>query len=736
MSRLTDLIAQAKKQDPRLGAALEQEFHSRTQRTFGLVFERHLPEKVELPGRPVRRGDIVHVLPERGTKQRENPRTWRVITTRKDDATGRVAQLVEATPTAGTEPELLTRVPVSDLVVVAQQNDVIYPGLRQTGEVIGSNDTDAPFHSVINAENYHALKMLTYTHYHKVDCIYIDPPYNTGAKDWKYNNDYVDGNDAYRHSKWLSFMERRLLVAKQLLNPNDSVLIVTIDEKEYLRLGMLLEQTFPEARIQMVSSMINKKGSTRPLMFSRSDEYIFYCFIGDAAVTMSSDNMMLPTSDLDEAENEAPKVKKITIWNSLLRRGTDALRVDRPNLFYPIWVDPETKKIIGVGDSLPLDAPRTAVVRPDDVPESAVMSLPIRKNDVEGRWQVGQTTLLKLISEGRARGGAFNVNTQSYSVVVIKDKQMQQISEGVLTVTGQEPSGALRVVQEIQPDTTNTQNARTLWVRDSHDASVYGTTLLSSFLPRRKFPFPKSLYAVEDTLRFAVGNKPDATVLDFFSGSGTTAHAVMRLNKQDGGRRRSISVTNNEVGVDEQKKLRAQGLRPGEAEWEQWGICDYVTKPRIRAAITGKTPEGKPIKGDYKFTDEFPMADGFEANARFFTLTYEPPTRVRHGYAFAEIAPMLWLRAGQTGRIITEIPDRGWDIAESYGVIENVAASKQFLDAVNHQGGVKVIYIVTNDDLVFESMAREMAETDAELVRLYATYLNNFAFQQARENNN
>lgn len=80
----------------------------------------------------------------------------------------------------------------------------------------------------------------------------LTPPYNTGARDWKYNNDYVDGSDAYRHSKWLAFMERRLKLAKQLLNPNDSVLIVTIDEKEYLRLGLLLEQVFRGERIQMV----------------------------------------------------------------------------------------------------------------------------------------------------------------------------------------------------------------------------------------------------------------------------------------------------------------------------------------------------------------------------------------------------------------------------------------------------------------------------------------------------
>jgi adenine-specific DNA-methyltransferase len=116
---------------------------------------------------------------------------------------------------------------------------------------------------VINGENYHVLKALTFTHRGKIDAIYIDPPYNTGAKDWKYNNDYVESEDLYRHSKWLAFMERRLRLAKELLNPKSSVLIASIDEKEYLRLGLLLEQIFPEARIQMVSTIIKPEGTNR-----------------------------------------------------------------------------------------------------------------------------------------------------------------------------------------------------------------------------------------------------------------------------------------------------------------------------------------------------------------------------------------------------------------------------------------------------------------------------------------
>src|ERR1019366_1462677 len=164
-------------------------------------------------------------------------------------------------------------VALDDLVVVAEFRDTLYPGLVSTGKV--QRGGDKPFHTVINGENYHVLKALTYTHRGKVDAIYIDPPYNTGARDWKYNNNYVEGEDLYRHSKWLAMLERRLLLAKELLNPAESVLIVTIDEKEYLRIGLLLEQTFEGAVIEMVTTVVNPRGRHRPGRFARTEEYIF-----------------------------------------------------------------------------------------------------------------------------------------------------------------------------------------------------------------------------------------------------------------------------------------------------------------------------------------------------------------------------------------------------------------------------------------------------------------------------
>jgi adenine-specific DNA-methyltransferase len=268
---------------------------------------------------------------------------------------------------------------------------------------------------------------------------------------------------------------------------------------------------------------------------------------------------------------------------------------------------------------------------------------------------------------------------------------------------------------------------KTIWNRESHNAQSHGSNLLKSILPDRSFPFPKSLYAVEDCIRLFTADRPSATILDFFSGSGTTAHAVMRLNRQDGGRRQCLSVTNNEVAADEQAALRKAGLRPSDADWEKWGICDYITKPRIAAAITGKTPEGKDIEGNYKFTDEFPMAEGFEENAEFFTLTYETPVAVSHNHAFTRIAPLLWMRAGSTGRRIEEIPEQGWDVADTYGLLTDLDHAAAFSDAVEAKGTIHIAFIVTDDDRRFQSAARRLPNT-VEPIRLYESYLTNFRF--------
>lgn len=205
----------------------------------------------------------------------------------------------------------------------------------------------------------------------------------------------------------------------------------------------------------------------------------------------------------------------------------------------------------------------------------------------------------------------------------------------------------------------------------------------------------------------------------------------MRLNRQDGGRRQCISVTNNEVAADEQASLRKNGLRPGDPDWEKWGICDFITKPRIAAAITGKTPDGDVIKGDYKFTDEFPMAEGFEENAEFFTLTYEAPVAVSHNLAFKRIAPLLWMRAGSEGRRIDELPAAGWELADTYGLLVDLDYASAFCSAVAAVPGLRIAYIVTDDDRRFQAVVRALPDS-VEPVRLYESYLSNFRFSMGR----
>lgn len=198
----------------------------------------------------------------------------------------------------------------------------------------------------------------------------------------------------------------------------------------------------------------------------------------------------------------------------------------------------------------------------------------------------------------------------------------------------------------------------------------------------------------------------------------------MRLNKQDGGHRQCIMVTNNEVSANEQTALRKKGLRPGDADWEKWGICDHITKPRVRAAITGKTPEGKPIKGDYKFTDEFPMADGFAENVEFFTMSYEDPLLVEHNQAFAAIAPLLWLKAGAQGARIEQASE-DFTLADTYGVLFDLDAIQRFLAALRKATTVRMAFIVTDDELGFQSVCTDLPEW-VEPVRLYESYLSNF----------
>ena len=498
----------------------------------------------------------------------------------------------------------LETAPIDSLVVISEFGEPVLPGLRPVGSIeLGG---DKPNHVVIKGENHHALEALRFTHAGKVDCIYIDPPYNSGARDWKYNNDYVDENDAYRHSKWLAFIERRLKLAKDLIKP-DGVLVVTIDEREVYRLGVLLEQLFPGTRIQMAVIVINANGVDRGGL-ARVDEEAFFVRFGNAASPVGSGD------DLLTGEGKTRDIPATVRWERLLRGGMSGLRGARggANMFYAVLIDAATKRVIGAGPPIPEGNPAI-----DARVGGFEAAWPIKTDGRFGQWRIGPERLRALASQGFVRLGNYDEQRRTWTVYYVGDDTRDKIKQGVIAVVGHEDNGVARLAYAGVPRVA----IKTVWNRKRHAAGVYGSALLADLLGQAHlFPYPKSLYAVEDTIRMLTVDQPEAVVLDFFAGSGTTAHAVMRLNRQDGGRRQSIMVTNNEVSVEEAAGLRRRGLRPGDPEWEAQGIFEHITRPRVTAAVTGKTPAGEPIKGDYKFTDEFPMAEGFEENVQFLEL--------------------------------------------------------------------------------------------------------------------
>lgn len=461
-------------------------------------------------------------------------------------------------------------------------------------------DKNLPYNFIIQGDNLQALYLLEKTHREKIDCIYIDPPYNTGAKDWKYNNDYVDNNDNYRHSKWLSMMKTRLLIAKKLLNPNDSVLICTIDEKEFLHLGCLLEEIFPSAKIQMISSIVNHGTIARNNEFNRNNEYIFFVMLGNYNI--------IP---LEESKNfgEGDTVN----WRTLRRTNAKNVRAATKKQFYAIYVNKDTKKIEKIGEPLPL------TLKVEDVPSygECITVLPIRDDGTEMMWGLIPEELKTRLEKGYVKVCSYTPDKpQKFSLQYLASGTIEAIENGEMTVKGYNDDGSIIATYSkrrmVMP--------KTQWDIQTHDARDYGTYMIKKIFLSQKFDFPKSLYAVHDCLRFFVANKPNAKIVDFFAGSGTTLHAVNLLNAEDNGKRSCIMVTNNEVSNEEAKELAAKGFKPGDKEWEEHGIASSVTWPRSYCSINGIDINGDPIKGKYITYNgkEISMSDGFVANLKFF----------------------------------------------------------------------------------------------------------------------
>ncbi len=388
-----------------------------------------------------------------------------------------------------------------------------------------------PVNILIEGDNYHVLSVLNFTHQGKIDFIYIDPPYNTGARDWKYNNDYVEDSDSFRHSKWLSFMDKRLRLAKNLLK-DDGVICVTIDDYELPRLWMDMEEIFGhDNHLGTLVIRNNPKGRMTKRKLSLVHEYAL--FFGK---TSESFVKKLPVAPEEKTHNyQKDDEGNWYLQVNLRKQGVDSSATNKSgklsDRYYPIYFDPKTGQV------------------------SSIKKLPVE--------------ILPIDPTGQKR-----IWRRSKDVI----DQMCKI--GDLWVKKQTTNG-YQVYYKFRGGLDG-QTPQSIWYDAEFSASEYGTSTLDKILGKREmFQYPKSPFAVMKSILSGTNDK-DATILDFFAGSGTTGQAVLELNKQDGGGRRFILCTNNENN-----------------------ICDEVCYPRVKKVITGykgtKDSDVKGLGGNLKY---------------------------------------------------------------------------------------------------------------------------------------
>lgn len=420
------------------------------------------------------------------------------------------------------------------------------PVLEEVPErAIISDDAEAPNHVLIEGDNLEALTALTYTHSGKIDVIYIDPPYNTGNKDFVYNDDYVGKEDCYRHSLWLSFMKRRLKIAKGLLT-NRGVVVISIDDNEEARLKILCDEIFGENNhIATLPTIMNLKGNQDEFGFAGTHEYtLVYCICHEEC---SLGQLPVEDEELDDwLSDEKGYYKK---GANLKSTGINAPKEKRPNLYYPILVDINSKVVTTISEEEYSSLYDRKLKSHDD---SYIAEL---RDKYES---MGYIFLLPVTNE---KGMSWRWSWQKVKTTA---------DEIIVNFNGSDVS--LYKKQRPQLGDMPSKKPKSVFYRPEY-SSGNGKAELISVLGDSLFGYPKPLRLISDLL--SITSSKDSTILDFFAGSGTTLHATMQLNAEDGGHRRCVLATNNENG-----------------------ICENVTYERNRRVIQGyTTPKGEEVPG-------------------------------------------------------------------------------------------------------------------------------------------
>jgi len=379
---------------------------------------------------------------------------------------------------------------------IADQCERELPVLTEdkTKEIV--KDHSKPTNFIFEGDNYHTLYTLNFTHKRKIDTIYIDPPYNTGNKSWRYNNDYIDKEDRFRHSKWLSFMSKRLRLARRLLKET-GIIICAIDDYEFASLKLLFDEIYGEQnRLGTLVVVHNPRGRNDDKFFASQHEYVL-------VYAKNSDKATIHHFALnDDDKDQYKKADDISPFaeTSFIRTGNNSKRTERPNLYYPIYYNEKTNEL--------------SLTKSKGWEEL----LPLNNDGEEKTWRWGKETFLEL---------------QATELFVKKVKGENKIykKRRLTDNTGKKP--------------------KTVWYDSKYDASSNGIMLLQKILGKdNTFNYPKSLYAVKDILEITTDK--NSLILDFFAGSGTTGQAVLELNLQDKGNRQFILCTNNENQICEE----------------------------------------------------------------------------------------------------------------------------------------------------------------------------------------
>lgn len=425
---------------------------------------------------------------------------------------------------------------------------------RVADKEIKTDDSD--YNLLIEGDNYHALTVLNYTHKEKIDVIYIDPPYNTGNKDFIYNDSYVDKEDGYRHSKWLNYIEKRLNLAKSLLK-EQGIIFISIDDNEQSNLKLICDKIFGENnKIAILPTIMNLKGNQDEFGFAGTHEYTFVysknkqaCKIGEFKIDDDEIN--------DWEVDDKGYFKK---GANLIASGVNAPRHKRPNLFYPIFIR-ENKIFL----------PSNEEIEP-------------LYNKVEKRFD--DIALEKLIKKYQDNGFVkiLPISNSNYMSWRWQLETMRLRKDTDVIISGT----SLYKKQRPELSDLPTKKPKTIFYKPEY-SSGNGTNRLKQIFGEKLFNNPKPVELIKDLIY--LGGDKNITILDFTAGSGTTADAVIQLNKEDSGKRKFILCTNNENQ-----------------------ICTEVCYPRIEKVINGynKNGNGEFIEGlggnlQYYKTDLIPV---------------------------------------------------------------------------------------------------------------------------------